>query len=94
MDQITGISDLVMPNVLPLCVETNQPAVENMDGADLCVETGSSSSKSEKPSPKTGLCVETITLKECSVRLVRLEVLFFPKRVQHTPQAPQLPQQL
>ena len=75
MDQITGISDLVLPNSEPLCVETHEPGTED---AELCVETGTSPKDGETLSLKAELCVETIKIKPCSVKLVSLESILFP----------------
>ena len=68
MDQITRISDLVLPNSEPLCVETSEPSTED---TELCVETGTSPKDGETMSPKA-------EIKPCSVKLVSLESILFP----------------
>ena len=80
MDQVIGLDDLVISNVRSLCVETNQETAKPDEELDLCVEMGSSPPPKEKQSPKTGLCVETFALKECSIKLVSLESILFPKK--------------
>ena len=76
MDQIMGINDLVPPVSDQLHVEMNQPSTDN---GELCVETSGLKPDSQPLSPKSVLCVETTKLKECSVRLISLESILFPK---------------
>ena len=59
-------------------METNQEAAEPDEEPDLHVETGGSPPQKERHPTKTGLCVETFALKECSVKLVSLESILFP----------------
>ena len=77
MDQITGISELHVGESTSLCVETQ---ATNADGAKLCVEMSATPELSETLSPKAVLHVETPVLKRCSVRLVSLESILFPKK--------------
>ena len=77
MDQITGISALQLRDSTSLCVETH---AKSADSANLCVEMSATPMLSETLCPKAALCVETPIVRKCSVKLVSLESILFPRK--------------